>query len=109
MKGQGGSPRFIVEGKCQGASRCVPLCVERLICSIAQPSPSGKSSGTSSGKNRHMVLAASVCPEYLILGPAPGGSAITSFSRGTERSTKRRFTGTILFIICRSYIPCLDS
>src|SRR6202008_4782500 len=94
-----GSPSFIVVAKCQGASKCVPLWVERLISSTAQPSLSGKFSGFRPGKNWHMVSAVSACRRYSIFGPAPGGSAGTSFSSGTERSTRRCFTREFVWII----------
>src|SRR5262249_7378754 len=53
------SPRLIVEAKCHGASRWVVLWVESRIHSIAHPSPSGKSSSRSPGKN--LITSAAVC------------------------------------------------
>ncbi len=50
----------MIDAKCQGASRWVPAWVVNLMCSIAQPSPSGKSAG-SPGKRRHTSGAVSRC------------------------------------------------
>ena len=50
-------PPSMVEAKCQGASRCVPLWVDISTRSTAQPSPSGSWSGVRPGKNAHTIGA----------------------------------------------------
>src|SRR5437588_9392169 len=84
------SPRFMVGWKCQGASRCVPLWVESCTCSTAQPCPSGRSSAFSPSKNCNIRGNPCWWSMYWMVGWPPGGSAGTSFCRGTEMSINLR-------------------
>src|SRR5690349_9149167 len=66
---------------------CVPLCVESVMFSTAQPSLSGKSEGFSPGKYDAIESTVSRCLRYVICGCMPGGSEMTSASMAMERST----------------------
>ena len=75
------SALFIVLWKWYGASRCVPLCVDRLTISTAQPSPSGRSSRFRPGKKGSICSKVLSWVKYWIFGAKAGGSLSTSFSR----------------------------
>ena len=67
--------------KWNGASRCVPLWVDSVTFSTAQPSPSGRSSFFRPGKKGSIWLIVCSWVKYWISGLKAGGSETTSFSR----------------------------
>jgi len=84
-----GLPSIDLDWKWIGASMCVPLCVVSFISSIAQPSPSGRSSRRKPGKSSSRSGAVSALLRYSIFGRMKGGSYTVSFSSGDDRSTMR--------------------
>src|SRR5271155_2362769 len=84
-----GLPSIDFDWKWIGASMCVPLWVVSLISSIAQPSPSGRSSSRKPGKSSQSSGAVSALVRYSILGRMNGGSYTVSFSSGEDRSIMR--------------------
>ena len=63
MVGAGEAPLSVVEWKCHGASMWVPLWVEMVTRSTAQPSPSGMSSAVRPGKLTAICGTVSACLE----------------------------------------------
>jgi hypothetical protein len=80
----------------------VPLWVESVTSSTAQPSPSGRSCFCSPGKNGAICAKVLSWLKYWIFGAKAGGSLTTSFSRKIERSTNLRAMDALLRLLQRS-------